>query len=146
MNAGGEEQHLAAQLSASAAARRVLGVAGVLLTIGIVIGALGAHALRAVLDARQLVSLDTAVDYQLFNALGMLVVGVLMRSGESPRLGRIAAMLMAGIVCFSGGIYVMLAGASRLLGFITPVGGVLLILAWAAFAWEMLRHRAPDAR
>jgi uncharacterized membrane protein YgdD (TMEM256/DUF423 family) len=129
---------------ARVAAHRVLGIAGLLLATGIVVGALGAHALRAVLDERQLASLETAVHYQLFNALGVLAIGVLMRTGVSQRLGRIAVMLMAGIVCFSGSIYLMLAGAPRPFGFITPVGGVLLIAAWLAFAWEMLR-RAPAA-
>jgi uncharacterized membrane protein YgdD (TMEM256/DUF423 family) len=130
---------------ALASSRRVLGIAGLLLASGIVIGALGAHALRSVLDERQLASLETAVHYQLFNALGVLVIGVQMRTGASPRLGRIAALLMAGIVCFSGSIYLMLAGAPRPFGFVTPVGGVLLIVGWLAFTWEMLR-RAPAAR
>jgi uncharacterized membrane protein YgdD (TMEM256/DUF423 family) len=120
----------------------VLGIAGLLLATGTVVGALGAHALRAVLDARQLSSLDTAVDYQLANALGLLAIGVLMRAGGDPRtLGRIAAVLVAGVLCFSGGIYLMLAGAPRPVAFVTPVGGVLLIAGWAWFAWEMLRGR-----
>lgn len=121
------------------ASRRVLGIAGLLLATGTVVGALGAHALRAVLDARQLASLDTAVDYQIANALGLLAIGVLMRTGEGWPLGRIATLLVAGILCFSGGIYLMLAGAPRPFGFVTPVGGVLLICGWAWFAWEMLR-------
>ena len=48
--------------------------------------------------------------------------------------------LVAGIVCFSGGIYLMLAGAPRLLGLVTPLGGVLLIAAWSAFALGYLRR------
>lgn len=124
------------------AAARVLGVAGLLLATGTVVGALGAHALRGVLDERQLASLDTAVHYQLANALGLLAIGVLMRVGEASALGRIAVVLVAGVLCFSGGIYLMLAGAPRPLGFVTPVGGVLLICGWAWFAWEMLRGRS----
>lgn len=123
-----------------ASARRVLGVAGLLLATGIGIGALGAHALRAVLDPRQLASLDTAVDYQLVNALGLLVIGVLMKSGAQRGLRVTAALLVAGVLCFSGGIYLMLAGAPRLFGFVTPIGGVLLIAAWLVFAIAMLRR------
>lgn len=122
------------------AARRVLGAAGVLFATGIMVGALGAHALRNVLDERQLASLDTAVDYQLFNALGLLVIGVLMKTGAGRGLGAIAALLVAGILCFSGGIYLMLAGAPRPLGLVTPVGGLLLIAAWTWFAIAMLRR------
>ena len=121
-------------------ATRVLAIAGLLLALGIVIGALAAHALQKVLEPRQLESLHTAVNYQLFNALGLLAIGILMRSEELPALKVVAALLIAGIVCFSGGIYIMLAGAPRFLGLVTPVGGLLLISAWGWFAVGMLRR------
>lgn len=121
-------------------AHRMLGIAGLLLASGIVVGALGAHALRAVLSARQLESLHTAVDYQLINALGLLVIGLIMKGGDDRSLQRIAWMIVAGIVCFSGGIYLMLAGAPSALGLVTPAGGVLLIAAWTWFAVAMLRR------
>jgi uncharacterized membrane protein YgdD (TMEM256/DUF423 family) len=119
---------------------RVMGIAGLLLVVGIVIGALGAHALQRVLEPKQLESLHTAVNYQLFNALGLLLVGVLMRDDPSGALKLVSALLIAGVVCFSGGIYVMLAGAPRFLGLVTPFGGVLLIGAWLVFAVTMLRR------
>jgi uncharacterized membrane protein YgdD (TMEM256/DUF423 family) len=117
--------------------QRAMRVAALLMLIGIIIGALGSHALQNVLSAAQLHSLDTAVHYQLFNALGLLVIGLLMHSRADAWLPRIAVMLTSGIVCFSGGIYVMLAGAPRPLGFVTPVGGVLMILAWALLTWRL---------
>jgi uncharacterized membrane protein YgdD (TMEM256/DUF423 family) len=120
-------------------AARALAVGGLLLAIGIVIGALAAHALQRVLDPRQLESLHTAVNYQLINALGLLVVGLLMRDDPAAGLRAVAWLLVAGIVCFSGGIYVMLAGAPRILGLVTPVGGVLLIAAWSWFAISRFR-------
>jgi uncharacterized membrane protein YgdD (TMEM256/DUF423 family) len=112
---------------------------------GIGIGALGAHALRAVLLPSQMESLDTAVDYQLLNALGLLLVGVLMKTMTVSGLRSIAVMLIAGVLCFSGGIYLMLAGAPRLLGLVTPAGGVLLISAWCWLAVLLLRMRAGSA-
>jgi uncharacterized membrane protein YgdD (TMEM256/DUF423 family) len=121
-------------------ATRTLGIAGILLAVGIVVGALAAHALQRVLEPRQLESLHTAVNYQLFNALGLLVLGLLMRDDPASSLRTVAVLLISGIVCFSGGIYIMLAGAPRPLGFVTPVGGVLLIAAWALFAVSMLRR------
>jgi uncharacterized membrane protein YgdD (TMEM256/DUF423 family) len=117
-----------------------MGVAGVLLAVGIVVGALAAHALQKVLEPRQIESLHTAVNYQLFNALGLLLIGLLMRDDPVAPLRVVAWLLIAGIVFFSGGIYLMLAGAPRPLGFVTPVGGLLLIGAWALFAWTMLRR------
>ena len=119
---------------------RVLGIAGLLMATGIVVGALAAHALQKVLEPRQLESLHTAVNYQLFNALGLLLIGLLLRGDDLPALKTVAGLLIAGIVCFSGGIYVMLAGAPRFLGLVTPVGGVLLIAAWGWFAVTMLRR------
>jgi uncharacterized membrane protein YgdD (TMEM256/DUF423 family) len=117
-----------------------MGLAGLFMASGIVVGALAAHALQKVLEPRQLESLHTAVNYQLFNALGLLLVGVLMRDGDLPVLRIVAGLLMAGIVCFSGGIYLMLGGAPRLFGLVTPGGGLLLIGAWLLFALTLLRR------
>ena len=121
-------------------AMRTMGIAGLLLAVGIVVGALAAHALQRVMEPRQIESLHTAVNYQLFNALGLLLIGLLMRDDPSAALRGVALALIAGIVCFSGGIYLMLAGAPRAFGFVTPVGGVLMIGAWLTFAIMMLRR------
>jgi uncharacterized membrane protein YgdD (TMEM256/DUF423 family) len=121
-------------------ATRVMGIAGLLLAVGIVIGALAAHALQKVLEPRQLESLHTAVNYQLFNALGLLAIGILMRGDDLPMLKVVAGLLILGIVCFSGGIYIMLAGAPKFLGLVTPLGGLMLIGAWGWFALAMLRR------
>ncbi len=118
---------------------RAMTLGALLVAIGTVVGALGSHALANVLTPRQLTSIGTAVDYQLFNALGLLVVGLLMRTLPAARLRLIAWGLLLGIVFFSGGIYVMLYGAPRLLGYVTPVGGLLLIGSWLALAMELWR-------
>ena len=121
-------------------ATRVLGIAGLFMATGIVVGALAAHALQKLLEARQLESLHTAVNYQLFNALGLLVIGLLLRADDLPALRTVAGLLIAGILAFSGGIYLMLAGAPRFMGLVTPAGGILLIAGWAWFAVTMLRR------
>jgi uncharacterized membrane protein YgdD (TMEM256/DUF423 family) len=82
------------------------------------------------------------VNYQLLNALGLLLVGVLMKTTAAAGLRIVAVGLVAGILCFSGGIYIMLAGAPRLLGLVTPLGGVLLISAWLLLAIQLLRSRS----
>jgi uncharacterized membrane protein YgdD (TMEM256/DUF423 family) len=119
---------------------RVIGVAAVLMAAGIGVGALGSHALRTVLSPDKLASLATAVNYQQINALGLLLIGVMMRNTAIQGLGRVAWTLIAGIIAFSGGIYVMLTGAPRMLGLVTPVGGALLILAWSMLAWFVLKE------
>lgn len=116
---------------------RIMSLAALLVLSGIIVGALGSHALRAVLDAAQLHALETAVQYQLVNGLGLLLIGLLARAGVDGWLPRIALLLLAGVVCFSGGIYIMLAGAPAALGLVTPLGGVLMIAAWALLAWRL---------
>jgi uncharacterized membrane protein YgdD (TMEM256/DUF423 family) len=119
---------------------QVIALGAVLVGIGIGIGALGAHALRDVLSERQLQSLHTAVYYQVFNALALLLLGGWVRDGHQGLAWPIR-LLAGGIVLFSGSIYLMLAGAPRPFGIITPVGGVLLIGAWLALAVACIRKR-----
>ena len=127
-------------------ARGFLAAAAALLAIATIVGALGAHALRGVLEARQLASLDTAVQYQFFHALGLFGVALCIAresdAAAARRLAVAARLLLAGILCFSGSIYLMLAGAPRLFGFVTPLGGLLLIFAWLVFGVTMLRSRS----
>lgn len=118
---------------------RVMGIAALLMVVGIGIGALGSHALRNVLSPRQMESLGTAVSYQQINALGLLLVGLLMQNTAIAGLRCVALLLIAGIVCFSGGIYLMLAGAPGFLGLVTPAGGVMLIIAWLILGWRCLK-------
>jgi uncharacterized membrane protein YgdD (TMEM256/DUF423 family) len=119
---------------------RAIGLGALLVGIGIGIGALGAHALRDVLSERQLQSLHTAVYYQVFNALALMLLGGWVRDGHQG-LAWPMRLLAGGIVLFSGSIYLMLAGAPGPFGIITPVGGVLLIGAWLALAVAFFRKR-----
>jgi uncharacterized membrane protein YgdD (TMEM256/DUF423 family) len=119
---------------------RAIGLGALLVGIGIGIGALGAHALRDVLSERQLQSLHTAVYYQVFNALALMLLGGWVRDGHQG-LAWPMRLLAGGIVLFSGSIYLMLAGAPGPFGIITPVGGVLLIGAWLALAVTFFRKR-----
>jgi uncharacterized membrane protein YgdD (TMEM256/DUF423 family) len=78
------------------------------------------------------------VYYQIFNALGLLLLGGWARDGHAG-LAWPMRLLAGGIVLFSGSIYLMLAGAPRPFGIVTPVGGVLLIAAWLRLAWSFFR-------
>jgi uncharacterized membrane protein YgdD (TMEM256/DUF423 family) len=109
-----------------------------LMAIGIGVGALGAHALRDVLAARDLEALHTAVYYQIFNSLGLMLLGGWVRAGRTG-LAWPLRFLAGGTVLFPGSIYLMLAGAPRPFGILTPVGGVLLIGAWLMLGWKFFR-------
>ncbi|HEY6483892.1 MAG TPA: DUF423 domain-containing protein [Steroidobacteraceae bacterium] len=120
--------------------RKTLALAGVLIALATLLGAFGAHALKTQLSADQLQVYDTAVRYQLLNALGLLAIGVLLRSIDSDGLRWSALLVLAGILLFSGSLYLLTFGAPRLLGILTPLGGVLLLAGWLLFAAAMLRH------
>ena len=103
-------------------------------------GAFGAHALQATLEASgKTETFELAVRYQLFHALALLAVGLLMKQ-HSSRLEWASTLMLAGTVCFSGSLYII--SLSELRGglvFITPLGGTLLIAGWAMLAMGILR-------
>ena len=121
-------------------ARRTLAVAGLLIALATALGAFGAHALKAHLSADKLQVYETAVRYHFIHALGLLAIGVLLRSMDGELLRWSAALLVAGILLFSGSLYLLTFGAPRWLGIITPVGGLALIAGWILFATTVLRR------
>lgn len=124
-------------------ARRCIAAGALLMLLGVLLGAFGAHALQGQLGARQMASYQTGVQYQLLHALGLLLLGVVVQlAGERPRLRRAARLMLAGIVLFSGSIYLMAAGLPRWLGLVTPLGGVSFVAAWALLAWECRPRRS----
>jgi uncharacterized membrane protein YgdD (TMEM256/DUF423 family) len=120
-------------------ARKTLAIAGLLIALATAFGAFGAHALKAHLAQDKLQVYETAVRYHFLHALGLLAIGVLLRSLDGALLRWSAALVLAGIVLFSGSLYLLTFGAPRLVGIITPVGGLALIAGWILFAATMLR-------
>jgi len=118
--------------------RRTLALAGLLLALATVFGAFGAHGLRS-LPADRLQVYETAVRYHFFNALGLLGIGLALRSADAALLRWSAALVLLGVVLFSGSLYALTFGAPRAVGVVTPVGGLALIAGWLAFAARFLR-------
>jgi uncharacterized membrane protein YgdD (TMEM256/DUF423 family) len=107
----------------------------------VVLGAFGAHALRARLAETALATWQTAVSYQFSHALALLAVAILLRLGwgaERP-LTLAGVAFSVGIVLFSGSLYLLALGGPRWLGPVTPVGGLGFILGWVALAVAALR-------
>lgn len=114
----------------------------VLMAIAVALGAFGAHGLRDSLPPTMLTAWQTGVQYHVYHALGLLAVGALharMAAGGA-RLGGL--LMFAGIVLFSGSLYLMALTGLRGLGAVTPVGGVAFIAAWLILARAALR--GPD--
>jgi uncharacterized membrane protein YgdD (TMEM256/DUF423 family) len=114
-----------------------IAVGAVLGAVSVVTGAFGAHALRDRLTPAMLDVWKTGVLYNALHALALVLYGVFDRE----RRGRVAGWcFLGGTVVFSGSLYALAVGAPSWLGAITPVGGVLLIAGWIAFAMSALRR------
>ncbi len=124
--------------------RRILAAGGVLMALSTVAGALGAHALQSTLSISQLQVYDTAVRYQFFHSLGLLAIGIAASLTVSRALRVSAALVLAGVLCFSGSLYLLTFGVNfglpLLVALITPLGGLLLMAGWIVFAVAVWRR------
>jgi uncharacterized membrane protein YgdD (TMEM256/DUF423 family) len=113
----------------------------ILLALAVILGAFGAHGLRGRLDDYAMSVYEKAVFYHFLHALGILVVSMLPRTGtfSAPAAGTVCAILLAGIVIFSGSLYLLAVTGNRLLGAITPIGGLAFIAGWLLLAWRLRR-------
>jgi uncharacterized membrane protein YgdD (TMEM256/DUF423 family) len=113
-----------------------------LMLVGVILGAFGAHGLESRVTPRQLESFRTGVLYQQLHAIGLVLVGLVARvTGASTALRGSAVLMAAGVLLFSGSIYAMTAGAPRGLGIVTPAGGLCFMFAWLSLAWHALNRR-----
>lgn len=114
--------------------RRLLVAGAMLAAAGIALGAFGAHGLERMLDARALGWWHVAVQYQMWNAIGLVALGAVPR-----RLGLPALLIVLGVLVFCASLYAMALGGGRWLGMVTPLGGLLMIGGWALAAWRLAR-------
>jgi uncharacterized membrane protein YgdD (TMEM256/DUF423 family) len=121
-----------------------LATGALLMAIGVALGAFGAHGLRDRLDAYSLGIYEKAVFYHYLHAIGLLVVALLARVNAIPARAQdlVGWLLLAGIVLFSGSLYALALSGMRVLGAITPLGGLSFIAAWLLLAYYALRARA----
>jgi uncharacterized membrane protein YgdD (TMEM256/DUF423 family) len=108
--------------------------AALLLALATLTGALGAHALKGRLSADHYEVLQTAVQYQFFHALGLLGLGLLLDRNPRRALQIAGWLVFGGVLLFSGSLYLLLAGAPRVIGVLTPLGGLALIGGWCCAA------------
>lgn len=111
----------------------------VLCGLGVILGAFGAHGLRARLSPEMLVVFETGVRYHLFHALGLLAVAWAASRWPGSYVSIAGYLFVAGIFIFSGSLYVLAVTGIRWLGAITPIGGVCLIVGWGLLAVGVLR-------
>jgi len=106
--------------------------------LGVALGAFGAHGLRSRLSAEMLAVFETGVRYQMYHALALVLVCALA-STLTPRLAAIAGWsFITGMLLFSGSLYLLALTDVRMLGAVTPFGGIAFLVGWAALAYAAI--------
>jgi uncharacterized membrane protein YgdD (TMEM256/DUF423 family) len=98
--------------------------------IAVAAGAFAAHGLKELLSVEYINTFKTAADYQMLHAIGMILIGLLNRQDTNHYNMASAFIMLAGIVLFSGSLYLLTLTGIKWLGIITPFGGVCFLIAW----------------
>lgn len=111
----------------------------------VILGAFGAHGLKALILPEQITTFETGVRYQMYHALFLLVVGSLSSIDEKTKKV-VFYLVLGGVLLFSGSIYGLatnnLTGFNfKSVGFITPIGGLLLIISWFLLLLKFLKNK-----
>lgn len=117
-------------------------LAALTLLTGVGAGAFGAHGLKSIISADLMSVWQTAVLYQLVHGLGMLLIASLGARFGSPMMSIAGALMFAGVVVFSGSLYVLALTGVKWLGAVTPLGGLAFIAAWGLVA--VAAYRSPQ--
>jgi uncharacterized membrane protein YgdD (TMEM256/DUF423 family) len=116
-------------------------VGSALAGLAVVAGAFAAHGLRGRLSPEMLGAFETGARYQMYHALALLAVAWAVRRWQHRAVPIAGWLFVAGVVLFSGSLYVMAGTGVRALGAITPLGGLAFIAGWALLAWAAARSR-----
>ncbi|MFV8336162.1 DUF423 domain-containing protein [Flavobacterium sp. RSP29] len=128
--------------------KRILSTGAILGMIAIILGAFGAHALKKVLSIEQLSTFETGVRYQMYHALFLLFIG-LMKDIPQKAKKAIYFLVLFGVLLFSGSIYLLATNDLtsfdfKIIGFVTPVGGLLLIVAWGVLLMNIMNKKSQN--
>jgi uncharacterized membrane protein YgdD (TMEM256/DUF423 family) len=126
--------------------RKIISTAAMLGFLAVILGAFGAHLLKKSLNAAQLEAFGTGVRYQMYHALLLLFVSFAPGIGGKTRKW-IYGLVLAGVILFSGSIYLLstmpISGVDfKPIGFATPVGGLLLMVAWLLLFIDFARRKS----
>jgi uncharacterized membrane protein YgdD (TMEM256/DUF423 family) len=126
--------------------RKWMMLGAVLTMLSVAIGAFGAHMLKGKIGADAIAVYETGVQYHMIHAIGLLIIGLTAgQLGPSTKLKWAARLLFIGIIIFSGSLYVLSISGIKILGAITPIGGVAFIVGWLLLAidvWQRGKDRS----
>ncbi len=108
--------------------------------IAVMAGAFGAHGLESRVTPERVETFRTGVTYQMYHALALLFVGWAASQWTGPAIHWAGYSFIAGIIIFSGSLYVLVLTDTAWLGAITPIGGVAFIAGWALLAWSIAQQ------
>ena len=119
--------------------KRFLIIASILGALSVLLGAFAAHQLKKMYEPAELQIFETAVKYQMYHALALLAVGILYKDFPSKQLRRAGNLFIAGIILFSGSLYLLchfifMDINAKWIGAITPLGGLCFIAGWVLLA------------
>lgn len=128
--------------------KKILSTGAILGMIAIILGAFGAHALKKVLSIEQLVTFETGVRYQMYHALFLLFLGLLKDVAQKTKK-TIYFLVLFGVILFSGSIYLLATNDLtsfdfKIIGFVTPIGGLLLILGWSVLLLTIMNKKSQN--
>ena len=134
------------QKNSGASSQRGLGwvsLGAVLAGLSVMLGAFGAHSLKAQLTEKKLATFHTATDYLAYHALALMAIGILMcilNEKIVPKLQRSSYWISSGILLFSGSLYVLTFDGPRIFGPITPLGGLCFMIGWFTLAFNLFKY------
>ena len=111
--------------------------------LSVMLGAFGAHSLKSLLTEKKLATFHTATDYLGYHALGLIAIGILiivLNEEQRTKLQRSARWISAGIILFSGSLYVLTFDGARFFGPITPLGGLCFMIGWFTLAFSLFKY------
>jgi len=111
-----------------------LRIGGILMFLGVLLGAFGSHALKARLDSYSMEIYKTAVMYHLIHALAIFVVANLASLINDQKVQLAGIFLVTGIILFSGSLYLLAITGQKWLGAIAPLGGLAFLIGWILIA------------
>lgn len=119
-------------------------IAAILGGLSVAAGAFASHALREKISERSLEIFETGARYQMYHALALLLVAILISHTTSPQTALVASgwLFIIGIAIFSGSLYALSLTGIKILGAITPLGGVAFIVGWGVLAFAALNLKS----
>lgn len=114
----------------NATSKLFIRIGSILMALSIVLGAFGAHTLKNILDDKMIKVYQTAVEYQVYHALGLFLIAFISSFKENKKAKLSGYFMMSGMFLFSGSLYALSLSGIKIFGVITPIGGILFIVAW----------------